>query len=78
MNVTSGAAGQVAWLKKAPKEVRENVKEECVLVHWFDEWEEVSSKPTRSDPAPRIMPRFWTFRGIHAGTAGTACGHLPA
>ncbi|KAJ1485595.1 hypothetical protein T484DRAFT_1792826 [Baffinella frigidus] len=39
--------GRVAWLKKAPKEVRENVKEECVLVHWFDEWEEVSSKPTR-------------------------------
>ena len=37
---------QVAWKKKAPHDVVKLEKSETVLVHWFDRWSEVHSKPS--------------------------------
>jgi hypothetical protein len=69
-------APQVAWLKKCPKVVMDSKIDECVLVHWFDDWEDVEDDPKMLEPT-RLAAR--ASRGCAhacgAASPGAALGH---
>jgi hypothetical protein len=38
---------QIAWSEKAPSTVKSAGKADTILVHWFDNWEDVSKTPAK-------------------------------
>lgn len=40
-------AAQIAWPEKASSDVRNAAKPDTALVHWFDNWGEISKTPAK-------------------------------